>query len=149
MTCPYCGNEEDKVLETRTNAEDNFIKRRRECLACGRKWVTHETIEMKPLRVVKSNGRKEFFDKEKLVRGMAIACRKRPVSTEELLDIADRIYYSIIRRTDKFEVTSDMLGEYVCEELKKTDMVAYIRFASVYRQFESIEEFKQLIDNAD
>lgn len=145
MKCPFCGNEEDKVLETRTNTEDNFIKRKRECLSCGKKWITHETIEMKPLWVIKSDGRKELFDTEKIIRGMEIACRKRPVAPEELTEAAERIYFDI-RKRDRNEVSSDMVGNFVCDYLKQIDMVAYIRFASVYRQFESVEEFKKLID---
>lgn len=145
MVCPFCGNEEDKVTETRTNLEDNFVKRRRECLSCGKKWVTHETIEMKPLWVIKSNGKRQLFDTEKIIRGMEIACRKRPVSSDVLIEAADKIYYKI-RREDTDNVTSDVVGSYVCNALKNIDMVAYIRFASVYRQFESVEEFKKLID---
>lgn len=145
MKCPFCGYEEDKVLETRTNFEENFIKRRRECLSCGKKWNTHENIDYKPLMVIKSNGRKELFDRVKIIRGMEIACRKRPVTPEDIVDAADTIYYKI-RRYDKRAVTSDEVGNLVCEELKNMDLVAYIRFASVYRQFESIEEFTKIIE---
>lgn len=145
MKCPFCGYEEDKVLETRTNYEENFIKRRRECLSCGKKWNTHENIDFKPLMVIKSNGRKELFDRVKIIRGMEIACRKRPVTPEDIVDAADTIYYKI-RRYDKRAVTSDEVGNLVCEELKNMDLVAYIRFASVYRQFESIEEFTKIIE---
>lgn len=146
MKCPFCGYEEDKVLETRTNFEENYIKRRRECLSCGKKWNTHENIDYKPLMVIKSNGRKELFDKEKIIRGMEIACRKRPVSLEDLIEAVDSIYYKI-RRYDKKTITSDDLGNLVCETLKSLDLVAYIRFASVYRNFESIEEFRKILED--
>ena len=145
MKCPFCGNDEDKVLETRTNSEENYIKRRRECLSCKKKWVTHETIEYKPLMVIKANGGKELFDKDKIIKGMGIACRKRPVALEDIVDAADRIYYKI-RRDDKNSISSEQVGNMVCEELKNLDMVAYIRFASVYRKFESVEEFRQILD---
>ena len=145
MQCPFCGNAEDKVLETRTNSEENYIKRRRECLSCKKKWVTHETIEYKPLMVFKSNGRKELFDKNKIIKGMEIACRKRPVALEDIVDAVDRIYYKI-RRDDKNTITSEQVGNMVCDELKNMDMVAYIRFASVYRKFESVEEFRQILN---
>ena len=145
MQCPFCGNDEDKVLETRTNSEENYIKRRRGCLSCKKKWVTHETIEYKPLMVIKQSGRKELFDKDKIIKGISIACRKRPVALEDIVEAVDRIYYKI-RIDDKNTITSEQVGNMVCDELKNMDMVAYIRFASVYRKFESLAEFRQILD---
>jgi len=146
MNCPFCGNEEDKVIESRTITEGNYIRRRRECLKCNKRFTTHETIEKNYPIIVKKDGRKEIFDKNKVINGMQIACRKRPVTAENIIDSSERILYNLMQ-TGKAEIQSDVVGNMVCNELKDIDMVAYIRFASVYRKFEDVEEFRKIIDD--
>lgn len=142
MKCPRCGSYEDKVNESRSLADSNSIRRRRLCLACGYRFTSYERIEEKPLMVVKSSGRREPFDKEKLERGVRRAVEKRNISTGKIDDLLDEIEDAAERiGMDTHEVSSRQLGDLVLQKLYSIDHVAYIRFASVYRKFENLEEF--------
>lgn len=139
MQCPYCQNIETKVLDKRDSG--NITKRRRECIKCSRRFNTRESVEYGNLRVIKKDGRREDFDREKLKRGILKACEKRPVSIDKIEAMILKIENKL-RKHGK-EVTSGVIGELVARELKKTDPVAYIRFASVYREFKDIADFKK------
>jgi len=142
MRCPYCGSLDDKVLESRTMANGESIRRRRECLECGYRFTSYEHIEEKPFMVVKKDGRREPFDKTKLEKGIERALEKRPVSTAELENIVNDIEnLAIMKGKGCREITTSDLGDLVLEALYKVDKVAYIRFASVYRHFENLKEF--------
>ncbi len=148
MKCPYCGHKDDKVLDSRSVREGEGIRRRRECLECGRRFTTYEEIEEMRLVVVKKDERREPFDRSKILKGMLTACEKRPVSVAQLEQAVDQIERSINNRGDK-EVRSTEIGEMVIEKLRRLDQVAYIRFASVYRQFEDVTQFKELVEVLD
>lgn len=143
MKCPYCDHEETSVLETRESAE-GITRRRRVCSKCVKRFTTYERIEMADLIVVKKNESREKFDREKLMQGLTKACEKRPVSTDALNNICDYVERKLRRRSST-EVPSKVIGKLVIEKLKKIDKVAYIRFASVYREFEDIAAFKKEI----
>ncbi|HZT43453.1 MAG TPA: transcriptional regulator NrdR [Chthonomonadaceae bacterium] len=146
MKCPFCGvQNKDHVLETRTLNEGTSIKRRRECEACGRRFTTIEEIEELQLFVVKSDNRREPFDRQKIVHGMQLACKGREISFETLDEAAQDIERMLYNRLEK-EVSSLEIGEMVMERLKILDQVAYVRFASVYRQFEDATQFKEIVD---
>lgn len=145
MKCIYCGCEESKVLDSRSTDELNAIRRRRECLNCGRRFTTYETVEITPILVVKSDGSRQTFDINKIRNGMIKACEKRPVSIEQIEKMAQDIEKNL-QNNFKQEVASSEIGEMVCDALKSVDEVAYVRFASVYRQFKDIESFKKLIE---
>ncbi len=145
MKCPFCGFEEDRVLESRSLRDGAAIRRRRECTRCERRFTTYEHIEEVQPMVVKKDQRREPFDRNKILRGMLTACEKRPVSVETLEEVADRIERQIYE-SGRREVSSDEIGDLVIEELHKLDQVAYVRFASVYRQFEDISQFKEIVD---
>ena len=145
MKCIYCGHEESKVLDSRGNEENNSIRRRRECLNCGRRFTTYETIEMTPVLVVKNDGSRQSFDLNKVKNGLIKACEKRPVSVMQIEKMASDIEKEI-QNTGKQEIPSSEIGELVMEKLKAVDEVAYVRFASVYRQFKDIESFRKLIE---
>ena len=140
MRCPMCGCLEDKVIDSRSVREDSGVRRRRECLSCGHRFTTYESIIREDLKVVKRNNIREDFDREKLRRGIANACYKRPVNPEEIDRVADEIDQGIQRDFDK-EVSSAEIGKRVMEALRSLDQVAYVRFASVYRKFKDVEEF--------
>lgn len=144
MKCPYCGFNESKVVDSRPTDEDSRIRRRRECLSCTRRFTTYEVIETVSIIVVKQDGSREEFDRDKLLRGMLRACEKRPVSIETLekavSDIEARIQNSLDR-----EVSAAQIGEYAMDALKGIDEVAYVRFASVYRHFKDINSFQEAI----
>ncbi len=140
MRCPYCGSDDIKVLETRESG--GTIRRRRECLSCGKRFTTYERIETTPIVVVKKDGRREQFDPQKILRGILKACEKRPVSREDIEKIVEIIQEKLMGRE---EVSSQEIGELVMEELKKLDKVAYIRFASVYKEFKDVKEFEKLL----
>ncbi len=144
MKCIYCGCEESKVLDSRSTDETNSIRRRRECLGCGKRFTTYETIEMTPILVIKSDGSRQAFDINKIKNGIIKACEKRPVSLEQIDAIATEIEKTL-QNNFLQEVPSSKLGEMVMEALKRLDDVAYVRFASVYRQFKDIESFKKLL----
>lgn len=140
MKCPYCGYEESKVIDSRPTDEGERIRRRRECLKCAKRFTTYEMIENLPIVVIKKDGSRETFDRQKLLTGMLRACEKRPVSIE-MLDKAINDIEAVIQNSLDREVQSDKIGELVMEKLKDIDEVAYVRFASVYRQFKDINTF--------
>ena len=140
MKCPFCGYEESKVIDSRPTDEGERIRRRRECLECGKRFTTYEMIESLPIVVIKKDGSRETFDRQKLLTGMLRACEKRPVSIE-MLDRAISDIETVIQNSLDREVSSDKIGELVMEKLKEIDEVAYVRFASVYRQFKDINTF--------
>jgi transcriptional repressor NrdR len=140
MKCPACGHDEDKVVDSRTTKEGEAIRRRRECLKCGKRFTTYEYIERAPLFVVKKDGRREQYSREKLLTGLLRACEKRPVSREQIEHLLDEVE-GVIFGKFKTEVKSSELGNEVIERLQALDEVAYVRFASVYRQFKDINQF--------
>ena len=145
MKCPDCSNLEDKVIETRENKERNYIRRRRECMKCGKRFTTYEKIEDIPLMVVKKDGRREEFDIDKVRKVLYRAIEKRPISSKQIEQIAFQIE-EIISNSEK-EIKTKQLGEFIMEKLKSLDKVAYVRFASVYFDFKSPEEFLAEIEN--
>lgn len=142
MKCPYCGYREDKVVDSRATAEESAVRRRRECLKCGKRFTTYEYIEEVSLMVIKKDGRREPFDRKKLLAGIIKACEKRPVSIERMEEIAMQVERAIQKKSDR-EVFSTRIGELVMERLKALDDVAYVRFASVYRQFKDVGQFME------
>jgi len=150
MKCPFCGQDDDAVLDSRPMRDGEAIKRRRECKSCERRFTTFETIEELQLMVVKKpdrdgQNRREHFDRNKLIRSMRVACQKRNISEQELQDIADDTERTLANRLDK-EVPSSDIGEMVMENLRRLDHVAYVRFASVYRQFEDAAQFREIVN---
>ncbi len=144
MRCPKCGNQDDKVIDSRASKEGSTIRRRRECLKCEHRFTTYEEIEHEGLVVVKRDGRREQFSKEKLLSGVKKACQKRPISPKAIEDLVEKIVDEI---TDKYdgEVPGMAIGERVMEGLRELDEVAYVRFASVYRRFQEATEFVQAV----
>ena len=142
MKCPFCGYTESKVIDSRPAEEGATIRRRRECLACQKRFTTYEIIERLPLVVVKRDGSRQTFDRVKLINGMVRACEKRPVSLSQLESIADDIEQELRGKLES-EVHSDKIGEMVMDRLKDLDEVAYVRFASVYRSFKDINTFME------
>lgn len=140
MKCPYCNHEESKVIDSRPADEGERIRRRRECLGCSKRFTTYEVIETVPIIVIKKDKSRESFDRGKLLRGLLRACEKRPVSIDTLEHIVDNIEARLQNSLDR-EITSGLIGEYAMEMLKEVDEVAYVRFASVYRQFKDINTF--------
>ena len=140
MKCPFCSHEESKVIDSRPTDEGERIRRRRECLECSKRFTTYEMIESLPIIVIKKDKSRETFNREKLLKGMLTACEKRAVSITDLERAIDEIEAVIQNSLDR-EVTSDKIGELVMEKLKGLDEVAYVRFASVYRQFKDINTF--------
>lgn len=140
MKCPYCGHKIDKVVDSRESREGEAIRRRRECLKCNKRFTTYEQIEHALPLVIKKDGRREAFDRNKILSGLTKACEKRPISVEKLYEVADEIEKQLYSRMEK-EVPSSLMGEMVMEKLGKLDEVAYVRFASVYRQFKDINAF--------
>lgn len=140
MKCPFCGFEESKVIDSRPTDEGQRIRRRRECLKCGKRFTTYEIIESLPIIVIKKDKSRETFNRDKLMTGLLRACEKRPVSIDTLDSMIDDIETNLQNSLDS-EVSSEKIGELVMEKLKKIDEVAYVRFASVYRQFKDINTF--------
>lgn len=140
MKCPFCGYEESKVIDSRPTDEGQRIRRRRECLQCTKRFTTYEIIESLPIIVIKKDRSRETFNRDKLMTGLLRACEKRPVSIDTLDNMIDEIEVIIQNSLDR-EVSSERIGELVMEKLKKIDEVAYVRFASVYRQFKDINTF--------
>ena len=140
MRCLYCNCTESKVIDSRSADDDRTIRRRRECLGCGRRFTTYETIEISPLLVVKSDGTRQAFDIGKIKRGIVKACEKRPVSIEQIDALAEEIAKKVYNSMEQ-EVSSKQIGEMVMEGLKELDEVAYVRYASVYRSFKDINSF--------
>lgn len=144
MRCPFCGNDETQVVETRESDEGDVIRRRRRCLSCDTRFTTYERAEVTMPLVVKKDGTRAEFDGSKMRASMVLALRKRPVSIEQIDAALQRIEQKL-RSSGAREVASSKLGEFVMRELKKLDKVAYVRFASVYRSFEDVDEFSRLI----
>jgi transcriptional repressor NrdR len=141
MLCPYCGDLHNKVVNSRLTPSAESIRRRRECIKCGRRFTTLEIVEKLPIRVIKRDGkRRETFDRQKIVNGIRKACEKRPVSNEDIENIANYVTKTLYNDLER-EVTSGKIGELVLKRLKELDEVAYVRFASVYRQFKDVSEF--------
>ena len=146
MKCPYCGSFESKVVDSRPTEDGERIRRRRECVDCSKRFTTFETIELSPIMVQKKNGSIQAFNRDKLLNGMIKSCEKRPVAIKDLEKAVDNIEYKIVNSL-KSEVSSAELGDMVMEELKRLDEVAYVRFASVYRQFSDIQSFYKEISD--
>jgi transcriptional repressor NrdR len=145
MKCPFCGHTEDRVVDSRVGRDGEFIRRRRECLKCRRRYTTYEHIENVPLYVVKRDGTREEFDRNKLGSALHKACAKRQIGVNQIDDIVADIEARLHERSDK-EIPSHEVGEMVMDHLKKLDQVAYVRFASVYRQFEDVSQFSDAVN---
>jgi transcriptional repressor NrdR len=152
MKCPFCGASDDRVVDSRESREGAVIRRRRECVSCGRRFTSYETIEEIPYMAVKNDGRREAFDRKKLRAGLVKACEKRPVAPAQLDAIVEEIE-TLLHDAEEREITTTRIGSLVMERLRDLDKVAYVRFASVYRKFEDVDEFllelKNLIGRAE
>ena len=140
MKCPFCGHLQDKVVDSRESKEGDAIRRRRQCLACQRRFTSYERIDEIPHMVVKKDGRRERFDRQKVLAGLLKACEKRPVSMVQLETIADKAE-AVVQESSEREITTRTVGEMIMNELKNLDKVAYVRFASVYLDFKDVQEF--------
>lgn len=140
MKCPYCNGSDTKVTDSRDTDDGASIRRRRQCLSCGRRFTTYETVEDMPIRVIKKNGSRELFDRNKLRSGLIRACEKRNITSDQIEEIVNRVEKEI-RNNLKQEVSSEAIGNILMDELKDLDQVAYVRFASVYREFKDIGSF--------
>ncbi|HAV92782.1 TPA: transcriptional regulator NrdR [candidate division WOR-3 bacterium] len=140
MKCPFCGYEENKVIDSRASKDGQSVRRRRECIDCKRRFTTYEYVEKVPVMIIKRDGRREPYTREKLLEGIRTACRKRPVSSKSIDDTVDDIE-RIIFSMEKDEIDSKEIGEIVMGKLKELDEISYVRFASVYRQFRDMNEF--------
>ena len=140
MKCPFCSHLEDKVVDSRESKEGEVIRRRRECLGCGKRFTSYERIDQIPHLVVKKDGRRERFDREKVMAGLLKACEKRPVSVKSLEETVDRVEALMHESPDR-EVAADQIGEFLMDALRDLDKVAFVRFASVYRDFKDVDQF--------
>ena len=140
MKCPFCGHMEDKVVDSRESKEGEVIRRRRECLACTKRFTSYERIDQIPHLVVKKDGRRERFDREKVMQGLLKACEKRPVSVKQMEEVVDRIE-AMVHESPDHELPTTQVGEYLMESLRTLDKVAFVRFASVYREFKDVDQF--------
>lgn len=140
MTCPFCGFRHDKVIDSRESKEGLSIRRRRECLRCHRRFTTYERIEEIPFMVIKKDGRREKFDRQKVLAGLLKACEKRPVSMAQLSALVDEVE-SLVAESPEREISTQVIGEFLMDKLREIDKVAYVRFASVYRNFEDEQAF--------
>ena len=140
MRCPYCGKTNDSVIDSRAAKNGSSVRRRRECLKCGRRFTTYEYVERNPLMVIKKDGRREHFDRQKLLVGITKACEKRPVSVDKIDRLVDSIERMVEKKHDR-EVSSKEIGELLMKQLHHLDEIAYVRFASVYRQFKDVGQF--------
>jgi transcriptional repressor NrdR len=145
MRCPFCKKADSRVIDSRAADDGNTIRRRRECTGCGKRFTTYEVIEKIPLMVIKNDGRRQVFDRNKLLNGLIRSCDKRDIPTERIVALADDIEKELRNTMDR-EVTAQAIGEFVMEKLKGFDEVAYIRFASVYRKFADISNFRDELD---
>ena len=145
MKCPYCTNLESKVVDSRATEDNTTIRRRRECLKCGKRFTTYERIDDLPVMVIKRGGNRERFNRNKILNGLLKACEKRPISREKIESVVNSIEQKVKNQMEN-EVDSTIIGELVMDHLRKIDEVAYVRFASVYRQFKDIETFRQELD---
>ncbi len=148
MKCPYCGHNEDRVLDTREHKEGEQIRRRRECISCKSRFSTVESLNLNYPMIVKKDGRREPFSKEKILKGLMAACQKRPISQTQLENVIDRISTWILGRGEK-EISSRLIGQKVMMELRLLDDVAYVRFASVYRTFKDVQEFVETLEDQE
>ncbi|MGN0412703.1 MAG: transcriptional regulator NrdR [Lachnospiraceae bacterium] len=140
MKCPFCGNENTRVIDSRPAEENNSIRRRRVCDICEKRFTTYEKVETIPLIIIKKDNNRETYDRSKIEAGVLRACHKRPISANQIEKLVDEVETEIFKMEDK-EISSQMIGEYVMEKLKELDAVAYVRFASVYREFKDINTF--------
>ena len=140
MKCPFCGEEDTKVIDSRSADENTSIRRRRQCESCGKRFTTYEKVETIPLLVIKKDNSRELFDRQKLEAGILRACHKRPISIEQIGEMVDNVENQIFAREER-EIRSSVIGEMVMDILKETDAVAYVRFASVYREFKDVNTF--------
>ncbi|MDD8038017.1 MAG: transcriptional regulator NrdR [Acidobacteriota bacterium] len=146
MKCPFCGHEESKVIDSRESKKGISIRRRRECIACGRRFTTYEKIEEIPYMIVKKDGSRQLFDRQKLLRGLLKACEKWPIPVSKFEEIVEEVESKLQERPEK-EMKASEIGEMVMARLKDLDKVAYVRFASVYREFRDVLEFKQELES--
>ncbi len=146
MICPFCGHREDKVIDSRESKEGDSIRRRRQCLACERRFTTYERCDEVPYMVIKKDGRREKFDRQKVLNGLLRACEKRPVSMGKLAELVDEVESLLLESPDR-ELSTDLIGERLMERLRSLDKIAYVRFASVYRDFQDVEEFLSELKN--
>ena len=142
MKCPYCGQTDSKVVDSRPAEDGESIRRRRECLTCGKRFTTYETVETLPLIVVKKDGSRQSVEKDKVLNGIIHACAQRPVTMETMMCIADEVEQEMQNSMNR-EISATRIGELVMEKLKKVDEVSYVRFASVYRQFKDVDSFME------
>jgi transcriptional repressor NrdR len=140
MTCPFCAHREDKVIDSRESKEGDVIRRRRQCLGCERRFTTYERSDEIPFMVVKKDGRREKFDRQKILNGLLKACEKRPVPMGKLAEIVDSVENRVVESADR-ELSTTAIGELLIEHLQSLDKIAYVRFASVYRDFQDVEAF--------
>jgi transcriptional repressor NrdR len=146
MMCPFCGYREDRVIDSRESKEGDSIRRRRQCLSCERRFTTYERCDEVPYMVIKKDGRREKFDRQKVLNGLLRACEKRPVSMGKLAELVDEIEYLIVESPER-EIATTLIGERLMERLRSLDKIAYVRFASVYRDFQDVEEFLSELKN--
>ncbi|MBD3237795.1 MAG: transcriptional repressor NrdR [Candidatus Eisenbacteria bacterium] len=146
MRCPKCGHEGDRVIDSRSVRDGKGVRRRRECAACAQRFTTYEYVEPAAFLIVKRDGRREAYQREKLRRGILRACQKRPTAAAEIDALVERIELRLLRTVGE-EIAASQIGRLVLEELRGLDQVAYVRFASVYRRFESADEFREIIDS--
>jgi transcriptional repressor NrdR len=146
MTCPFCGFREDKVIDSRESKEGDSIRRRRQCLSCERRFTTYEHCDEVPYMVIKKDGRRETFDRQKVLNGLLRACEKRPVSMGKLAALVNGIESLLFESADR-EISTTKIGEELMASLKALDKIAYVRFASVYRDFQDVEEFMRELNN--
>ncbi len=140
MTCPFCGHRQDRVIDSRESKEGDLIRRRRECLKCERRFTTYERSDEVPYMVVKRDGRREKFDRQKVLEGLLRACEKRPVAMASLAEVVDEVEAVLVDSQDR-EVSTVVIGELLMKRLRELDQIAYVRFASVYRDFQDVEAF--------
>ena len=146
MTCPFCGHREDKVIDSRESKEGDSIRRRRQCLACERRFTTYERCDEIPRMVIKKDGRREHFDRQKVLNGLLKACEKRPVSMGKLAELVNEVESDLLESPEG-EISTTSIGEKLMERLRNLDKIAYVRFASVYRDFQDLEEFLSELKN--
>ena len=146
MNCPFCGNKEDKVIDSRESKEGDVVRRRRQCLGCERRFTTYERSDEIPYMVVKKDGRREKFDRQKVLNGLLKACEKRPVAMPKLAEVVDTVEATLADNPER-EISTTEIGEMLMEHLKNLDKIAYVRFASVYRDFQDVEAFLNELKN--
>ena len=146
MTCPFCGHREDRVIDSRESKEGDSIRRRRQCLACNRRFTSYERCDEVPYMVIKKDGRREKFDRQKVLNGLIRACEKRPVSMGTLATLVDEVETALSESADR-ELSTTRIGELLMDRLRGFDKIAYVRFASVYRDFQDVEEFVSELKN--